>query len=197
MRKATVATISMLLISMVCYAADGTKVQEVSIPVARCDAPVATVAITEIECTARACQQAEALKGARGNLGALVQLAAAQNGIIGIGKGIRTMLGNAIQASNCFKVFDLEKFKKRKALLEAAGQEVKPPKIDYLINGEITSVEVSRKGGSLGGGVIPVIGLISTQKESAKMTADMSVISPETLETVLAKTYKADSSKSS
>lgn len=177
--------------------ADQTTVTEMEVPVVKCNGPVATVTITEIKCTASSCQQADQLNKTKGGLGALAALAAAQNGVQGIGGGVKTMLTNAVQATGCFKIFDLERFKKMKEMLEATGQEVTPPTIDYIINGEITSVEASRSGGALGGGVIPVVGLISTTKDAAKMAMDVTVMSPATLEVASAKSFNADSSKSS
>lgn len=77
------------------------------------------------------------------------------------------------------------------------GQEVKLPKIDLFVDGSITSIDVTKSGGALAGGFIPIIGLVSKTKEAASMDFDLSILNPMTAEVVDSKSFKADSSKSS
>jgi len=80
-----------------------------------------------------------------------------------------------------------------KKMLEATGQTVTPPKIDIFISGEITSINVGKSGGALGGGIIPIIGLVSKTTESADIGFDLSTMNPSTLETGESKSFKANS----
>ena len=143
------------------------------------------------------CQQQQALKNAKGGIAAIAALASGSSGVSGIGDGVKTMFSGALKETNCFKIVDLEKFKKLKKMLEATGQTVKPPKIDLMISGTITSMNLSQEGGALGGGFIPVLGMISTHKQKAEITLDVSALNPTTLEMGASKTFKANSEESS
>jgi len=171
-----------------------TKIKEVQIPVPRCQAPVYNIAIMDFGCKAAACT---APQTPNGGFAALAALFAGNGGITSVGKGISNMLTTALQATNCFHVIDLKAYKKMQALLAATGQKVKPPHIDYMITGDITSISLSRSGGALAGGIIPIIGLISENKQQAQMGVDINVLNPNTAETVLAKSFQANSSKTS
>jgi curli biogenesis system outer membrane secretion channel CsgG len=92
---------------------------------------------------------------------------------------------------------DLEQYEKMKKLLQATGQEVKPPKVDYTIMGSITALELERSGGALGGGLIPILGAINVKKDIAKLGVDVNIIKPETLEVTLSQSFDASSEKSS
>ncbi len=107
------------------------------------------------------------------------------------------MFSNAIKETNCFKIVDLEKFEKMKKMLEASGQKVTPPQIDIYIMGDVTSINISKEGGALGGGYIPFLGAITKNTQTADITFDMSTMNPTTLELDNSKTFKANSNESS
>jgi curli biogenesis system outer membrane secretion channel CsgG len=107
------------------------------------------------------------------------------------------MLTNALKATNCFRIVDLEQYEKMKKLLSATGQQVQPPKVDYMISGSITALELERSGGPLGGGVFPLLGAISIKKDKAELAVDVNVIKPETLEVAYSKSFSANSEKTS
>jgi curli biogenesis system outer membrane secretion channel CsgG len=120
-------------------------------------------------------------------------------GVQGLGSGTGNMLMTALKETNCFKIVDLDRYKKMKEKLEATGQVVTPPKIDFFVNLNITSVELSKDGGALGGGLlsgIPLIGGITKTDQSAKMGVDVS-INDITLETTASKAFNATSEKTS
>ncbi|MFZ8787710.1 CsgG/HfaB family protein [Thermocrinis sp.] len=69
--------------------------------------------------------------------------------------------------------------------------------MDYMIIGSITALELERRGGPLGGGLLPVVGAISVKKDRAKLAVDVNVIKPETLEVAYSKSFEANSEKTS
>lgn len=172
--------------------ADETVVTEVKVPVSHCSAPVQNIVINEVECKASSCDGG----GAKAGMFGIAQMLAG-GGTEGIGKGVRSMLTNAIKESKCFKIVDMEQFEKVKKMMEATGQKVNPPQIDMFISGTISSVEVSKEGGALGGGFVPFLGLISKNTEKANMVLDITTMNPNTMEIGEAKSFKADSEKSS
>lgn len=172
--------------------ADETKVEQMVIPVSHCSAPVMNIVIQDVECKAASCDGGGA-KGGMFNIAQMLSGGATQ----GIGKGVKSMLTNAVKESGCFKIVDLDQFEKVKKMMEATGQVVKPPQIDLFINGTISSVEVNKEGGALGGGFIPLVGLISKNTEKANMVLDVYTMNPQTMEIGESKSFKADSEKTS
>ncbi len=200
MLKRSVLTLSVSVLGLlgqvynVSTAFADTKVKEVQIPVPRCSTPVYNIAIMDFGCKAAACK---APNSPQGGFAALAALFAGSGGISSVGKGVANMFTTALQSTNCFHIIDLKAYKKMQALLSATGQTVKPPHIDYMITGDVTSISLSTSGGALGAGLIPVLGLISERKQEAQLGVDVSILNPNTAETVLAKTFQADSSKTS
>ncbi|MCX7981758.1 MAG: hypothetical protein N2572_02460, partial [Syntrophales bacterium] len=127
----------------------------------------------------------------------IVQLFSGTGGVQSVGKGVATMLTNALKETGCFKMIDLEKVKAMQARLEATGQKIAPPKVDYFVSGTITAIEYSKEGGALLGGFVPIVGMISKNTEKAQMTMDVSILDPVSAEISHSKTFAADSEKSS
>ncbi|RMH80633.1 MAG: curli assembly protein CsgG [Acidobacteria bacterium] len=185
----------LLALSPILYAQEsGTKVEERQIPVVKCSEPTHSVMVMELDCKANACQQANP---GTPHIAYLYEVLSGSGGVRGIGSGITTMLVSALKATNCFRIVDLEQFEKMKRLLAATGQQVQPPKVDYVISGSITALELERSGGALGGGFIPILGAINVRKDRAKLGADINVINPQTLEVAFSKSFNADSERSS
>jgi curli biogenesis system outer membrane secretion channel CsgG len=174
--------------------ADETKTAERQIPVVKCSEPTYSIMVMEFDCKASTCQQA---KPDNPRLLLIYEALAGSGGVQGIGKGLTTMLTNALKTTNCFRIVDLEQYEKMKKLLEATGQKVQPPKVDYMITGSITALELERSGGALGGGLVPILGAINVRKDNAKLGVDVNVIKPETLEVALSSSFDATSEKSS
>ena len=183
-----------------------TKVTTISIPVNKCAAPMGNIAIGDFDCKAASCGSAQA-----DNPQAMfLAQALGQGGVQGVGKGLRNMLTTAIKESKCFKVIDLDQFKTMAEKLAATGQVVQPPKIDFFINGTITSIELSKSSGGVGGGVAVgslfgpigmvaglVAGAVSKSDQKAKMGVDVSIMDPTTLEVTSSTAFMADSEKTS
>lgn len=188
--------IALVVSTAILVADEDTKVQAIEVPVNKCVAPVLTIAINDIDCKAQSCQEGNVGGGFAG-LAALAALTSGQGNVKGIGAGVKSMLTNAIKESKCFKIVDLEQFEKVKKMMLATGQEVKPPKIDLIIGGTISSVDISKEGGAVGGGFIPVVGLFSKNTSKASMGVEIFAMDPATLEMGDSKSFKADSEKSS
>jgi len=180
-----------LVLGAVAQAGD-TKTEERQIPVVKCSEPVYSVMVLDFDCKASTCQQPNNPK-----LLPIFEVLTTGSGVQGLGKGVSTMLTNALKATNCFRIVDLEQYERMKKLLEATGQKVQPPKVDYMISGSITALELERRGGPLGGGVFPLLGAISIKKDKAELAVDVNVIKPETLEVAYSKSFTANSEKTS
>jgi curli biogenesis system outer membrane secretion channel CsgG len=175
--------------------ANETKIAERQIPVVKCSEPTYSIIVMEFDCKAITCQQANPDNP---RLLFIYEVLAGSGGVQGFGKGLTTMLTSALKATNCFKIVDLEQYEKVKKLLELTGQKVQPPKIDYMITGSITALELERRGGILGGGgPIPILGALNLTKDHAKLGVDVNVIKPETLEVASSSSFDATSEKSS
>lgn len=180
--------------------ADGdTKVTEMKIPVDKCagNDHVLNVVINDIPCKASSCQNGTNADNTKGGISALAQLISGSGGVQNVGQGVKNMLSNALKETRCFNVVDTEQIDKLKKIAAMTGQEVKLPKIDLFVDGSINAIDVTKSGGALAGGVIPIVGLFSKTKESANMAFDLSVLNPNTAEVIDTKTFQADSAKSS
>jgi len=184
--------VAMLLVLGALAQAKNTKTEERQIPVVKCSEPAVSVMVMDFDCKASACQQPNNPK-----LLPIFEVLTTGGGVQGLGKGVSTMLTNALKATNCFRIVDLEQYERMKRLLEATGQKVQPPRVDYMIIGSITAVELERRGGPLGGGVVPLVGAVSIKKDRAKMAVDVNVIKSETLEVAYSKSFEANSEKTS
>lgn len=194
MKKVSTIMLSLAFAGITVMADEDTKVQQMVIPVNKCETPVLSVAINEIDCKAQSCQDSGVPSG---GFAALAAMASGRADTKGIGTGVKSMLTNAIRESNCFKVVDLEQYEKMKKMLQSTGQEVKPPKVDLIISGTISSVDTSKEGGAIGGGYIPLIGLLSKNTSKASIGVEFFTMNPTTLEMSNSKSFTADSEKSS
>lgn len=197
--KKILMMIVIVMMAAFAYAGDETTVQSLEIPVVKCSqgSPVINVVINDVPCKAASCQSGSSAGNMVGGFSALAQLMSGSGGVQNVGQGVKSMLSNALKETKCFNVVDADQIEKLKKIAAMTGQEVKLPKIDLFIDGAITAIEVSKSGGALGGGFVPIIGIVSKTKESANMSFDLSVLNPTTAEVVNSKAFKADSSKSS
>lgn len=199
--RAITFMLSIMLIASAAFAGD-TVVKEIPVPVDKClpataDHPALNVVINEIPCKAATCQNGKNVDETKGGVSALAQLVSGSGGVQNIGSGVKMMLSNALKETGCFNVVDIEQTAKLKQIAAMTGQEVKLPKIDLFVDGSITAIDVTKSGGALAGGVVPIISLVSKTKESAVMSFDLSVLNPTTAEVIDSKSFSADSSKSS
>jgi curli biogenesis system outer membrane secretion channel CsgG len=153
-----------------------------------------SIAIMDVECTAASCQDTST---PRGGFAGIAAIFAGAGGVKGIGGGVKSMFSNAINETKCFKIVDLAKIEKMRQMMAATGQTVTPPKIDVIVNTSITAIDVSKDGGALLGGVVPIVGLISSNTSKANIAVDMSTMNPTTMEVGESKSFKANSEKTS
>lgn len=189
-----IALMALTLSSLMYAQESGTKVEERQIPVVKCSEPAYSIMVMELDCKANACQQPNP---GTPHIAYIYEVLTGTGGVKGLGTGITTMLTNALKATGCFRIVDLEQYERMKRLLAATGQQVQPPKVDYVIAGSITALELERSGGALGGGLIPVLGAINVRKDKAKLGVDINVMNPTTLEVAFSKSFNADSERSS
>lgn len=152
------------------------------------------ISLGSIDCKSAACQSKGSEK--QGGLFALLQLAGVPS-FEGIGDGLQDMFSTAIRDTDCFRVFDrkaMEAVQQERAL---SGQTTALEGADYIVMGSVTSINFEYKSGSLGGGFIPVIGLISSTKQTATLGMDMRLVDAKTGEVVYGKAYTAESGKTS
>jgi curli biogenesis system outer membrane secretion channel CsgG len=194
MKKFLMIMLVLGAISSYAVASDDTKVEQNKLPLVKCSEPSITVALGTVDCKAQACENPSS---ADPKQNILASLFGGSGGVQGVGKGLGNMFTTALKETKCFKIVDLEKYEKIKKQLEATGQTVKPPKIDQFINLTITQLELSRSSGALGGGFIPIIGAIKKDTQSAEIGVDVSTMDPATLEISEAKSFKANSEKTS
>ncbi len=179
----------------VAFAQSGdTKTTERQIPVVKCSEPVASLMVMELDCKANSCQQPNP---GTPHIAYIYEVLSGTGGVKGFGTGMTTMLTNALKATNCFRIVDLEQYEKMKKLLAATGQQVQPPKVDHVVSGSITALELERSGGALGGGFIPVLGAINVRKDKARIGVEINVMNPQTLEIAFSNSFDANSEKSS
>lgn len=195
MKFSTVLVLAAVTCLMPVAVSADTEVTTITIPVVKCSAPVKSIAIISLECTAASCQPNGGGSDPRGGIQALAAMFSGQGGVQTLGKGMGSMFANALKETGCFKLIDLEQVKKVKAMLEASGQTVTPPQIDLMVSGQIPSVELTKSGGALAGGFIPVVGLFSRHKEEAAITMDISVMNPSTMEVGASQSFSAKSDK--
>jgi curli biogenesis system outer membrane secretion channel CsgG len=79
--------------------ADETKTAERQIPVVKCSEPTYSIMVMEFDCKASTCQQA---KPDNPRLLPIYEALAGSGGVQGVGKGLTTMLTNALKATKLF-----------------------------------------------------------------------------------------------
>lgn len=145
------------------------------------------VMVGSITCRAAECQGGGPHAG---GLMKLLQLAGVPT-FEGLGEGLRDMFTTALDQTGCFKVVDPKALKE----LEELGIETAKVKPDYLVTGAITSIAWEQKSGSFGGGLLPIVGAITSTKTKARMAMDVRVIRVEDGEVIFTRTYSAESGK--
>jgi len=150
----------------------------------RCATPVLSVAINDVDCTARTCQKSTDTSG----FAALLAMKNGQDSSLGgIGIGLKSMLTNAIRETKCFKVVDLAQFEKTKKMMELTGQVVKPPKIDLIVGATISQLDTTKDSGSFS------LAGISSSSAGASINFDLQTMNPATLEMIETKSFTANS----
>lgn len=168
-----------------------------TLKVMSCPKSVMTVSLSPLKCKAASCQSTAQ---GTGNMAALIALAKEKEGIpdlSGFGDGMTDMLTSSIQATGCFDVLDRELMAELAREQQLAGKTVSLQGADTMATGSITSLSFDKAKTNFGGGLVPVIGGISTSKVTAKIGMDVRVVDVNTGRVAYTKTYKAESGKRS
>lgn len=200
-RFASVALLSTTLLAGAASAATRVLERDLSSLLVHCDKPIASVSLGDFTCKAAACQTNPAVGPASG-AAALLQLAQAAQGInaqqfAALGSTMGSGLTTALKATGCFVVQEREALEALQREAALTGVELKPQAADYLISGAITSINVSTRSTSLGGGYLPVIGAVSKNTRSASLGIDVRLIDVKAANVRASRAFSADSLRSS
>lgn len=81
--------------------------------------------------------------------------------------------------------------------LALVGKKMEVQQADFMISRAITSISMSTERKQLGGGFIPIVGMISTTKRTAEIGLDMKVLDVNRGRVVEARTFQANNETSS
>ena len=178
----------------------GAKVSGAETPTVKvlsCPTPVMTVSLSPLRCRAASCQSQN---HGTGNMAALLAYAKEKDGmpdLSGFGDSMTDMLTSSIQATGCFDVLDRELMAELAREQELAGRTVSLQGSDAMATGSITSLSFDRAKSNFGGGLVPVIGGISSTKITAKIGMDVRVVDVNSGRVAYTQTYNAESGKRS
>lgn len=175
-----------------------TTISEKNYQLPKCAAPVASVVVGKLVCKSASCQPVSA--DATGGLAALVQLAnggAPKTSFPGVGDGLSAMLTTVLKETGCFDIQERESLDELAKELALVGKKVEVQQADFMISGSITSINMSSDKASIGGGFIPVIGMLSITTKKADVALDIKLIDVNRAKIVDSKTFVANNETSS
>jgi curli biogenesis system outer membrane secretion channel CsgG len=166
-----------------------------------CDKPVASITVGKFTCKAEACSDAPAAAGPGAGFAALAQFAAAANGMSvqhfpALGESMSSAMVTALRQTGCFAVQEREAMEEIQREAAIAGVQLKATPADYLVSGAVTSVNVSSKSSSFGGGMLPVVGALSRSTRNASVGLDVRLIDVRGASVRDSRSFSADSSRS-
>lgn len=165
----------------------------------KCAAPVATLTVGNFQCKAQSCNKVQvdprlsgllALAAASGDGPALVDFST-------IGEGVGNALTTALKATNCFDIQEREALEALKKEMELAGIKIEAKPSDFMVLGVITSVGMETSKSSFGGGLIPVVGAISSKKQVANLAMDVRIVDVKKASVRHSKSFSANSESTS
>lgn len=177
------------------YAADGNE--PASLRALKCPKAIMTVSLSPLKCKAASCKSKNE---GTGNMASLVAFARQQEGIpdlSGFGDGMTDMLTTSLASTGCFELLDRELLEELAREQRLAGKEVALKGADALATGAISSLSYDKSKSSFGGGLIPVIGGVSSSKVTAKIGMDVRVVDVNTGSVAYTQSYDAQSGKRS
>lgn len=165
----------------------------------KCASPVHTVTVGKFQCKAQTCNKPTvdsrlsgllAIAAAAGEGPALVDFST-------IGEGMGNALTTALKATNCFEIQEREAMDELKKEMELAGIKVEAKPADFMILGAITSIGLQTSKSSFGGGLIPVVGAISSKKQIANLAMDVRIVDVKKASVRHSKSFSANSESTS
>lgn len=178
------------------FAAD-TAVSQKEYTLPHCDAPVASVVVGNLTCKAAGCQAAGSDPT---GLAALIRMSngdAEQSNFANIGEGMSAMLTTVLKATGCFDIQEREAMEELAKELALVGKKVEVQQADFMISGSITSINMSTSKAAIGGGYIPIIGMLSVTTKTADVGVDIKLIDVNRAKVVDSKTFVANNESTS
>lgn len=193
------ASLGILTLSLSTYTMAETTVSEKDYNLPKCSKPIASVMVGNLTCKSAACQTNTADTTRQSGLIALAQMASGESeaSFPAIGDGLKAMLTTALKETGCFDIQEREAMDELAKELALVGKTVEVQQADYMISGAITSISMSTKKQAIGGGMIPIVGAISTTKKSADLGLDIKIIDVNKAKIVDAKTFTGNNQTSS
>lgn len=159
-----------------------------------CEKPVASVMVGKLHCKAAACQPAPKTDHP---LAAIMRAQQQGPDLSAAGEGMAAMLTTLLKETGCFEIQDREALEEMARELAMVGKTVQVQQANFMISGAITSIGLATERSSIGGGLIPVIGAISTTKQTAELALDVKVLDVNRARVVEAKTFQSNNASSS
>ena len=170
-----------------------TKVAEKVYETPKCATPIASVVVGKFSCKAASCQGQSSL--------AMFMRAAGGGGSSGavdsLGSSMTDMLTTVLKSTGCFDVQEREAMDELAKELALVGKKVEVQQADYMITGSITSIDLSSDSTSLGGGFIPLLGMINITTKKADVGLDVKLIDVNRAKVLEAKTFAANNETTS
>lgn len=132
--------------------ADENTSGDVNLSVLHCNAPVKKILVGKVTCKASSCAAPDSSQQNMGGLGALIQLAQAQESgaprvnSSGLSASLSEMFTSSLRETGCFNIVDQEGMAQVKEQMESLGKKFEPANdVDLIVNGTITSITGSSK----------------------------------------------------
>lgn len=198
MKNNTFTAFALFALATTCAAQ--TQVVEKTYALPKCDKPVASVMVGKLSCKSSGCQPHTSNGAANSQMAMLLALANAQSAgpdLSVVGDGMVAILTTVLKETGCFDIQEREAMDELAKELALVGKKMEVQQADFMISGAITSISMESKKSSLGGGFIPIIGAISTTKQSAEIALDIKIIDINRAKVFDAKTFQANNETSS
>ena len=167
------------------------KITEKTYDLPQCDKPIASVVVGKLSCKASSCQS-------NSSLAHLVRLSGGSASVgDSLGAGMSDMLTTVLKSTNCFDIQEREALDELAKELALVGKKVEVQQADFMIAGSITSMDMSSDSASLGGGFIPLIGMISITTKKADIGLDIKLIDVNRAKILDSKTFSANNETTS
>lgn len=179
------------LVASLAFAADGTKVAEKTYDLPKCDKPIASVVVGKFNCKAASCQ-------AQSSLALFMRAAGGSASTVdSLGSSMSDMLTTVLKSTGCFDIQEREAMDELAKELALVGKKVEVQQADFMISGAITSIDMSSDSTSLGGGFIPLLGMINITTKKADVGLDIKLIDVNRAKVLDAKTFTANNETTS
>jgi curli biogenesis system outer membrane secretion channel CsgG len=152
--------------------ASDNKIAEKTYELPKCSAPIASVVVGKFSCKAGGCQG-----GGNSSLAQLIRLSGGGGSVSDtLGAGMSDMLTTVLKSTGCFDIQEREAMDELAKELALVGKKVEVQQADFMLAGSITSMDMSSDTASLGGGFIPILGMVSITTKKADIGLDIKLL---------------------